>query len=155
MAMKIILEADPFDDIRVVGINTAAMDYQLASYLNKAIHTEFVKREEIIDEKGGEHSFYIYTKGENSNTFDLVAVKSYEGRDWISFKPKTDYFFIVRGYMKDENFSTILNKINSIPAVFHAYLIDTGSNKRIYNLLEDIENHETYVLDNMKKEGIL
>ena len=155
MAMKIKLESDPFDDIRVVGITTAVMDYQIASYLNKTIHTEFVKRENIIDEKGGEHSFYIYTKGENSNTFDIVAITSDEGKEWVSFKPKTDYFFIVRGYMREEVFYQLLNKIKSIPAVFHAYLVDTGTNKKIYNFLEDVENHEIDVLDRMKKEGIL
>ena len=35
MAIKIKLDMNPFDDIKVIAINTAAMDYQLASYLNK------------------------------------------------------------------------------------------------------------------------
>ena len=38
MVMKIRLDNDPFDDIKVIAINTAAMDYQLASYLNKALY---------------------------------------------------------------------------------------------------------------------
>lgn len=149
MAIKVRPDLNPFDDIRVVGITTASMDYQMASYLNKTLHFEFVKCDNIFDEVGEEYSFYLYTKGENSNTFDLVAMVSDNGRERVSFKPKTDYLFIVRGYMREEIFSQILNKIKNIPCVFHAYLIDTSSNKKIYHFLEDIENHEIDILDTM------
>ena len=149
MVMKIRLDNDPFDDIKVIAINTAAMDYQLASYLNKVLYFEFVKCNNIIDEQGLEHSFYLYHKGENSNTFDLVAIRSYDGKEWVSFKPKTDYFLIIRGYMREETFSQILNKIKDIPNIFHAYLVDTATNKKIYHFLEDIENHEIDILDTL------
>lgn len=149
MAMKIRPDMNPFDDIKVVAINTAAMDYQLASYLNKALYFEFVKCADIIDEDGDEHSFYLYHKGENSNTFDLVAIRSYQGKEWVSFKPKTDYFLIIRGYMREETFSQILNIIKNIPNIFHAYLVDTSTNKKIYHFLEDIENHEINIIDTL------
>ena len=149
MAIKFKLTSDPFDDIKVVGINTAAMDYQLASHLNRTLRFEFVKCRNIIDENSEEYAFYLYTKGENSNTFDLVAIKSDRGKERVSFKPKTDYLFIVRGYIRDENFSLILNKIKSMPNVFHAYLIDTSANKKIHHFLEDIENHEIDVMDSL------
>lgn len=149
MAMKVRLDMNPFDDIIVVGINTAVMDYRLASFLNKTLHFEFAKCDNLIDEDGDEYSFYLYTKGENSNTFDLVSIMSNEGKEWVSFKPKTDYFLIIRGFMREDNFTQILNKIKSIPEVFHAYLVDTSSNKKIYHFLEDIENHEIDILDAM------
>lgn len=147
--MKVRLDMNPFDDIKVVGITTAVMDYQLASFLNKTLHFGFVKCDNIIDEEGDEYSFYLYSKGENSNTFDLVSIKSDEGKEWVTFKPKTDYFLIVRGYIREDNFTLILNKIKSIPEVFHAYLVDTSTNKKIYHFLEDIENHEIDILDTL------
>ena len=95
-------------------------------------------------------SFYLYDSGENSNTFNLVALSS-DGKDWVSFKPKTDYIFIVRNYIKEVDFQSIMTKIKGIPGVFYAYIIDLDINRKMEAILEDIEFHEMDVIDEINK----
>lgn len=144
------LVVEPFDDIRVIGINTGMMDYQLAWYLNKTLKLDLAKYKSITNEDGDMFSFYLYDSGENSNTFNLVALSS-DGKDWVSFKPKTDYIFIVRNYIKEVDFQSIMTKIKGIPGVFYAYIIDLDINRKMEAILEDIEFHEMDVIDEINK----
>ncbi len=144
------LVVEPFDDIKVIGINTGMMDYQLAWYLNKTLKIQLAKYKSIANNSGDLFSFYLYDSGENSNTFNLVALSS-EGKEWVSFKPKTDFIFIVRNYIKDDDFHSMLTKIKNIPNIFHAYVIDLDINKKMDAILEDIEFHEMDIIDEINK----
>jgi hypothetical protein len=144
------LVVEPFDDIKVIGINTGMMDYQLAWYLNKTLKIQLAKYKSIANNSGDLFSFYLYDSGENSNTFNLVALSS-EGKEWVSFKPKTDFIFIVRNYIKDADFHSMLTKIKNIPNIFHAYVIDLDINKKMDVILEDIEFHEMDIIDEINK----
>jgi hypothetical protein len=144
------LVVEPFDDIKVIGINTGMMDYQLAWYLNKTLKIQLAKYKSIANNSGNLFSFYLYDSGENSNTFNLVALSS-EGKEWVSFKPKTDFIFIVRNYIKDADFHSMLTKIKNIPNIFHAYVIDLDINKKMDVILEDIEFHEMDIIDEINK----
>ena len=144
------LVVEPFDDIKIIGINTTMMDYQLAWHLNKVLKIELVKYKSITNNGEDFFSFYLYDAGENSNAYNLVSLAS-EGKEWVSFKPKTDFLFIIRNYIKESDFQSILTKINSIQNVFHAYIVDLEHNKKIDVILEDIEFHEMDVIDEINK----
>lgn len=142
MAKKIKLDVEPFDDVKIIGINTSMMDYQLAWNLNRTLKLNLVKYRSIELSDKGFFSFYYYDKGENYNVFNLISLLSNEGKELVSFKPKTDYFFLVRKDMNDDAFSLMLDKIKNIPKVFYAYIVDFENNPKIDIMLEDIELHE-------------
>ena len=136
---KLVIE--PFDDIKIIGINTSMQDFQLAHFINKALKIDLVKYKSITNNGEDFYSFYRYAAGENANTFNLVGLVS-GSKEWVSFKPKTEYLFIIRNYIKDAAFQVVLTKIKSISQVYHAYNIDLDVNKKIDIILEDIEFHE-------------
>lgn len=135
------LVVEPFDDIKIIGINTSMMDYQLAHYLNKTLKLELVKYRSITNNGEDFYSFYRYDAGESSNTFNLIGL-IYENKEWVSFKPKTEYLLIIRNYIEESNFQLLITKIKSVPQVYHAYNISLDYNKKIDVILEDIEFHE-------------
>ena len=148
MKKKTKFVVEPFDDIRIIGINTGMYDYQLAWNLNKELKIELVKYKNITSDDENFFSFYLYDAGENSNTFNLVALSNEETR-WVLFSPHTDYLLIIRNYIKDSDFLSLLQKIKSIPKVVHAYVVDLGKNSKIDTILEDIELHEMNIFDEM------
>lgn len=152
---KLIVE--PFDDIKVIGINTSMIDYQLAWNLNKILKIELAKYKSVSFNNDDFFSYYLYDAGENANTFNLVSLTSTAGKEWVSFKPKTDYLFIIRNFIKDTDLQQILTNIKNIPKVFHAYIVDTNCNNKIDIILEDIEFHEIELAneESKKNSGIL
>lgn len=143
------LVVEPFDDIKIIGINTVMVDYQLAWHLNKTLKIELTKYKSITNNGEDFFSFYLYDAGENSNAYNLVSLVS-DGKEWVSFKPKTDFLFIIRNYIKESDFQSIMTKINSIQNVF-AYNVDLDHNKKIDVILEDIEFHEMDIIDEINK----
>lgn len=150
MKKKTKFVVEPFDDIRIIGINTGMFDYQLTWNLNKFLKLNLVKYKDITSDDENFFSFYLYDAGENSNTFNLVALSNEDTR-WVSFSPQTDYLLIIRNYIKDSDFQSILTKIKAIPKVLFAYVVDLGKNSKIDTILEDIELHEMDIVDEMNK----
>lgn len=150
MKKKTRFVVEPFDDIRIIGISTGLLDYQLAWNINKAVKLDLVKYKDICSDDDNFFSFYLYDAGENANTFNLVALSN-ENTKWVSFSPQTDYLLIVRNYIKDSDFQTFLTKIKAIPKVIHAYTIDLAKNSKIDAILEDIELHEMDIVDEMNR----
>lgn len=144
------LVVEPFDDIKIIGINTGMIDYQLAWNLNKSLKFNFIKYKNITSNGDDFFSFYLYDAGENSNTYNLVALSSSEGKEWVSFKPKTDYLLIIRNFIKDSDFQNIITKIKSIPQIQYAYAVDLEYNNKIDIILENIEFHEMSIIDEQK-----
>lgn len=154
MKKKTKFVVEPFDDIRIIGINTAMFDYQLAWNINKFLKLNLVKYKDITSDAENFFSFYLYDAGENSNTFNLVALSNEETK-WVSFSPQTDYLLIIRNYIKDSDFQSILTKIKSIPKIVYAYTIDLGKNSKIDTILEDIEMHEMEISNEINKKTSL
>ena len=127
MKKKTKFVVEPFDDIRIIGINTAMFDYQLAWNINKFLKLNLVKYKDITSDAENFFSFYLYDAGENSNTFNLVALSNEETK-WVSFSPQTDYLLIIRNYS-----------------------VDLAKNSNIDTILEDIEMHEMDIVDEMNK----
>ncbi|MBR2050919.1 MAG: IPExxxVDY family protein [Bacteroidales bacterium] len=148
MKKKTKFVVEPFDDIRIIGINTAMIDYQLAWNINKVAKMNLAKYKDISSDDEHFFSFYLYDAGENSNTFNLVALSNQDTK-WVAFSPQTDYLLIIRNYIKETDFQSLLNKIKAIPRVVHAYVVDLGKNKKIDTILEDIELHEMNIFDEM------
>lgn len=141
---KIVVE--PFDDIKIIGINSHLEDYKLAWHINKLLNINLVKYSDIINEEGFGFSFYLYDGGENCNTYNLVEIANAESK-WVSFSPATDYLIVIRNFINDENLADVLNKIKKIEGVVFAYLIDLETNNKIDTLLEDIEMHEIEIIN--------
>lgn len=150
MKKKTKFVVEPFDDIRIIGINTGMFDYQLAWNINKTVKINLVKYKDISSDDENFFSFYLYDAGENSNTFNLVSLSN-ENTKWVSFSPQTDYLLIIRNYIKESDFQAFLTKIKSIPRVIHAYVVDLGKNSKIDAILEDIELHEMDIVDEMNR----
>lgn len=151
MKKKTKFVVEPFDDIRIIGINTGMFDYQLAWNLNKAIKLNLVKYKDITSDGENFFSFYLYDAGENSNTFNLVALSN-ENTKWVSFSPQTDYLLIIRNYIKDSDFQSLLTNIKAIPKVVYAYTVDLTKNSKIDTILEDIEMHEMEICNEINKK---
>ncbi len=146
---KLIIE--PFDNIKIIGISTNMIDYQLAWYLNNVLRINLVKYRGVSPNDEDYFSFYYYDAGENSNAFNLVALRSSSGKEWVSFKPKTDYLLIIRNYISDNVFQQYLNDIRKRTKVNHAYVVDLDLNTKIDIILEDIEFHEMKIMDEQNK----
>ena len=146
---KLVIE--PFDDIKIIGINTSMQDFQLAHFINKALKIDLVKYKSITNNDEDFYSFYRYAAGENANTFNLVGLIS-ENKEWVSFKPRTEFLLIIRNYIKESTYQLLISKIKSIPQVYHAYNIDLDVNKKIDVILEDIEFHEMEIANEQNGE---
>ncbi len=151
MKKKTKFVVEPFDDIRIIGINTGMFDYQLAWNLNRSMKLNLVKYKDITSDGENFFSFYLYDAGENSNTFNLVALSN-ENTKWVSFSPQTDYLLIIRNYIKDSDFQSLLTNIKAIPKVVYAYTVDLTKNSKIDTILEDIEMHEMEICNEINKK---
>ncbi len=147
------LVIEPFDNVRLIGINTGMIDYQLAWNINRVMKIDLAKYKSITFNDEEFFSYYLYDAGENANTYNLVSLVSTAGRSWVTFKPKTDYLFIIRNYVKDSDLQHILTNIKSIPQVLYAYIIEKKTNNKIDIVLEDIEFHEIKIANEEKKKN--
>lgn len=137
---------EPFDDIKIIGINTDMPDYKLAWNLNKELNINLVKYKDISPDKVDSFSFYFYDAGENSNVYNLVALSN-KDKKWVFFVPQTDFLFIIRNYIGETDFQRLLNKAKIISDIRYAYVVDLEKNKKINILLESIEFHEKDIID--------
>lgn len=136
---KIVVE--PFDDIRIIGINSHLEDYKLAWHINNVLKINLIKYSDIINEDGQPFSFYLYDGGENSNAFNLVGLVNEEAK-WIKLPLPTDYLIVIRNFITEDSYQAITSKIKQIPGVILVYNVDVEKTRKIDNLLEDIEIHE-------------
>ena len=60
---KLVIE--PFDDIKIIGINTSMQDFQLAHFINKALKIDLVKYKSITNNGEDFYSFYRYAAAES------------------------------------------------------------------------------------------
>ena len=154
MKKKTRFVVEPFDDIRIIGITTGMLDYQLAWNLNKVVKLNLVKYRDLTSDGDNFYSFYLYDAGENANAFNLVALSNEDTR-LVSLAAPTDYLLIIRNYIKDSDFQAVLTKIKSIPKVIYAYSIDLGKNSKIDTILEDIEMHEMSISEELNRKARL
>lgn len=141
-------------DYALVGIHSAEEDYRLAFLFNQSMKTTFVLSKINLDFKDvqvkfpvfewedEEHYCFYYLIGNKqiTNTEPLDGLDLFSGNIntinyLISEKKKIDYFLKIEGDICDKNLSKFVAKINQIPQVVSAYLIDTNTIKSTKNLI--------------------
>ena len=158
------LETD-FDlelDFILIGINSALKDYRLCHFINKYTGLNFLfGKEDHMDHNGNKKEkpkdeldyHIIYEKMKNKlNTqhlyttfryhdlsfeyeYYLLSNKAQDGSLLIPEISSFDYFLIIKHYIDDEDLTTIIDNIKSIPEVLLAKEIDPSVLKSKENLI--------------------
>lgn len=145
MAAKKKLQLAPFDDIKVIGINTTLLDYKMAWNINQAFCLDLTRYADISI-KGVDYSFYYYTAGDKYNVYDLVALTR-EEKSWMNLSPHVDYILIIRNEISEDRLQNLINSIRGIKGVVHAFLVNLT--KEFDPFLETIELHEISIQDSL------
>ena len=131
----------PFDDIHIIGINTAIVDYKLAYYLNEKLNFNFVRLNDILLDEIRPYAFFYFNAGENRNAYNLVSLRYKEHR-CLKTNPQIDYLFIVRNPVTLDRLTQLIKSIREIKDVTYAYTMELSHTPAIDILLERIEMHE-------------
>ena len=138
---KTKLIISPFDDIHIIGINSALMDYKLAYHLNVTLNFSFMRLKDIVLDDVLPYAFFYYNAGENRNAYNLVSLK-HKDHFCLKIKPQIDYLFIIRNHITEDRLAQIIKRIRDVKDVVHAYVMDLSRTPAIDALLEEIEMHE-------------
>lgn len=139
------LTVAPFDDIQIIGINTALIDYKLAYYMNQKLGFNFVRLAEIQLDEQLPYAFFYYNAGENRNAYNLVSLK-HKDHYCVKLNPHIDFLLIVRNHITPEKLEQLTKNIRDIKDVSHAFVMDLSRLPVIDILLERIEMHELHCL---------
>lgn len=153
MQPKNRLQLAPFDDVKIIGINTSLVDYKMAWRLNKQLNINLSRFVDIVIDNY-EYSFFYYSAGENYNVFDLVAMRR-QDKTWLRLSPRVDYLFIIRNDIDEERLSTIIRNTREVEGVMHAFLIDTTKDNTIEAYLELLELHEIAIQNKLSPRKTL
>lgn len=137
----------PFDDIQIIGINSALADYKLAYHFNEELRFGFVRLQEVLLDDVLPYAFFYFNAGENRNTYNLVSLKHKDHR-CVKLTPHIDYLLIIRNPITPERLDQMVKNIRGIQEVVHAYVMDLSRTPAIDVLLERIEMHERECLLN-------
>jgi len=155
---KLILE-DVFEEVSYIlfAIHCSLVDYRLAYLLNKNLATNLIRKKEDLDYDNvtASYSIFEWEDIDHLTTWNLINNKSlYEtdnimdetslfGKDEISFKThnlileykNVDYFLKISAEGMFSSEKAILNKIQEIPQIVTAYMIDATKLKSRNNLI--------------------
>ena len=148
------IKIDPigFDDIVVIGINSHLIDYKLAWLINSKLSFQLVREKDIF-RNGAQYAFYFYDSDKEGNgpVYNLVSLKC-KGTYWRNALPRIDFLLIIRNKINSNKLEEIIDKLNAIEGVGHAFLIDLYADNSLAAILETIEGHEVDILDEKRKE---
>lgn len=145
MATKTKIQLAPFDDIKLIGINTTLVDYKMAWSINKKLCLDLTRYTDIPI-GATEYSFFYYTAGDQYNVYDLVSLT--RGHlSWMNLSPHVDYLFIIRNEITDERLEDMIRNLREIKGVVHAFLVDVTKN--LDPFLERIELHEISIQEKL------
>lgn len=142
------LTVAPFDDIHLIGINSALVDYKLAYHFNNSLKFNFIRLDELRGDDGLPYAFFYYNAGENQNAFNLVSLRN-KDHVIVKLKPQIDYLLIVRNHITEARLNQLIKSIRSINGVGLAYLMDLSKIPALDVWLEYIEMHESQCLENL------
>lgn len=140
-----LLVAAPFDDIHIIGVNSALVDYKLAYYLNEKFLFNFVRLKDILLDESNPYAFFYYNAGENRNAYNLVSLR-YKDHLCIKLNPHIDYLLIIRNPVSPERLAQIIQTLREMKEVTYAYTLELSRNPAVDVLLERIEMHERQCL---------
>ncbi|PCH73299.1 MAG: hypothetical protein COB98_10845 [Flavobacteriaceae bacterium] len=141
-------------DYALVGIHSSEEDYRLAFLFNQVLKASFVLSKTSLDFKNKTVQFPIFeweneadyccqylignkqiTNTEQSDGYDLFSGNINTINYLIPEKKKIDFFLKIEGDICDKDLNDFVARINQIPQVVSAYLIDTNTIKSTKNLI--------------------
>lgn len=140
-----LLVAAPFDDIHIIGINSALVDYKLAYYLNEKLRFNFIRLKDILLDESMPYAFFYYNAGENRNAYNLVSLR-HKDHLCIKLNPHIDYLLIIRNPVSTDRLAQIIAALREIKEVTYAYTMELSRTPAVDVLLERIEVHESQCL---------
>jgi hypothetical protein len=124
-------------DFILIGIVSHAKDYRLCFDLNKLLEILLEKGEDLeLKNKNTESSFFSvfsYTN-EDDNKMIIISNKS-AGQHLIQELKQWDYFFMIKGLIREAEKTNILEKIKSSKLVTLMADIEASKVKSIGNLI--------------------
>jgi hypothetical protein len=129
------LVEDFFEDTRLLGIVAPVKLYQFCWHLNQMLRFDFRINNDIeiqLTKKQRNYFFSIYEYGEKSGTIrHYVYNNQFDGEYLLPEFKHLDFLWLIKDdIMKDEEVSSLISSIRSIPVV---QLISEMTNEKIKN----------------------
>jgi hypothetical protein len=126
-------------DFVLIAVTTSLKDYRICYLINKCVDFNFLKTDDLAVEINPNQepvyfSMYVYHWEASATDFFFIANKGSEGY-LIPEMSKTDYFFMIRNYIDEEDLENLLTLLNRIPEIVAAVKIDPKKIKSRENLL--------------------
>lgn len=126
-------------DFVLIAITSPLKDYRLCYMVNKSLNFNFVRADDLqLDALQGPgkvfFSFFKYGWESSETEFYLIANKGSEGY-LIPEMNKTDYLFMIKNYIDEDDLDEIVLKLNKIPEIVAAVKVDPKKIKSRENLL--------------------
>lgn len=143
---KIKFPPENSDNVNLIGIKGDLNDYRLAYFLNKILFVDLQRLDNlpIYNDKSKSMrylSFYSYYDSDQRVFFYLISNDS-NNEKIVPEYPQADFFLILVGKIKQENFKNIQSQIRTIPTVTFVFVPDTSRIKDLNGIMQDIELHE-------------
>lgn len=137
---KVTLKYELDLDFILIAITSSLKDYRLCYFINKYTGLNLCKIEDHevwLSATEGQRCFSRYAafSAASETEFYLVANKGDDGGILIPEMRHSDYFFLVRNFIDDEDLEALQDNINAIPDVVVASEISPQKLKSKENLI--------------------
>ncbi len=133
---KFTLEIEEDFDFCLLSIFSHVKDYRLCWEINQTLGYDLQKDPNLsLIFKGNEqeHSLFSYSDEENQIDFYLIGNRSDSG--WLIPEEKCDYFLLIKGHIKEEQFSALSKELNQLKHVLASAELNVESLKSKENLI--------------------
>lgn len=135
---KKILRIEHDFNFTLIGIASSAKEYRLCWFLNKELHLDFIKTDDLELEYDRSSvcffSIYKYIIENTETEYYYISNKGINGF-LIPERKETDYFFMANKKLLKDQEKEFLAQINKIELVQAAYLMNPKTIKSKENLL--------------------
>lgn len=124
-------------DFVLLAITTPLKDYRLCFKINKELHIDLYRADDlklILNEEASFFSRYIYTQANTETEFTLLANKG-TGGFLIPEMNKADFFLLIHNYIDPEELRHVIAGLNRISEVVVAAEVDPKKLKSKENLI--------------------
>lgn len=136
---KITLKYELDLNFTLIAITCPLKDYRLCFHINRGTRLNLVKNEDHELWLSSNHSLffskYSYISSIEETEFYLIGNKGVEGGFLIPEAKATDYFLLIRGFIDEEDFTSLMNALAQIEEVLVAAEIDVERLKSKENLV--------------------
>ena len=137
---KVTLKYELDLDFVLVAITSSLKDYRLCYFINKFTGLELTKTDDheiwLSPAEGQKYfSRYAAVSDDVETEYFLLANRSPEGGTLIPEMKHSDYFFVIRNFIDEEDLETLLAAVSEIPEVVVASEISPQKLKSKENLV--------------------